>query len=414
MDTQVTTLGTRELWEQFERNPIDVYTQVAVRMKDAGIEEAPTLSRALEEVSPTEKGDNLDAFERLLQEAGIRTHSDPTAGYWASNAGAFAKSPGTRALLTEFYARNWRKVSYGMSDPQQRAILLSGDSLVGSWDRPYADAMTPRESRKVEPAIPLSELVAMTTAIDGDAYRSYYLTYNAAQLRQYRVGESAEIPIATIAGSENTIRLKKYGRGLRASYEDLRRLRVDKLARYIQWQAVQSEIDKVVAAMDVIINGDGNANTAATETDITTLDSTATNDVLTLKGWLAFKMLFEQPYVLTTALMKSDVALQLAMLNTGSANVPLVGANLGGLGTGATPINRFADNVRYGWLSDAPTLKIVAFDNRFALERVTEIGSEISEMERFITSQTQVMVMSEVEGFGVMDPNASRILDVAN
>jgi hypothetical protein len=408
MSAEITKLGTRELWEQFQRKPLDIYASVAQRMKDAGIEEAPTLSRALEEVSPTEKGDNLDAFERLLMEAGIRTKSDPTAGYWASNAGAFAQNPGTRALLTEFFARNWRKVSYGV---QQRAILLSDDGVVGSFERPYADAATVRQDRQVAPAIPLSELVSMTTAIDGDTFRTYYLAYNAEQLRKFRVGESAEIPIATITGNEHTIRLKKYGRGLRASYEDLRRMRVDKLARYIQWMAVQSEVDKVAAALSVLVAGDGNANTAATEIEIASLDATATNDVLTLKAWLAFKMQFAQPYMLTTALMPSDVALQLALLNTGSANMPLVSANLASLGTGATPINQFADSVRYGWTSDAPAGKIVGFDNRFALERVTEIGSEISEMERYVTNQTQVMVMSEIEGYGVMDANATKVLD---
>jgi hypothetical protein len=237
------------------------------------------------------------------------------------------------------------------------------------------------------------------------------MTYDAAQLRQFRVGESAEIPIATIVGNEHTVRLKKYGRGLRISYEELRRARVDKLAFYIQWMAVQSEIDKVAAALAILVAGDGNANTAATETEIVTLDATATNDVLTLKAWLAFKMLFEQPYMVTTALMRSDVALQLAMLNTGSANVPLANVNLGGLNVGITPINQTADNVRYGWTSEAPAGKIVAFDNRFALERVTEIGAEISEMERYITNQTQVFTMTEVEGYAILDSNSVRVLD---
>jgi hypothetical protein len=402
------TLGTRELWERFKVKPLEIYKEESQRMQDAGIEEAPTLSRVLEEVSPTEKGDNLDAFERLLMEAGIRTQSDPLAGYWASKAGAFEQNQGTRALFTEFFARNWRKVSFGQH--QERAILLS-DGTVGSWERPYADAMAARPSRRIEPAIPLSELVAMTTPISGDAYRSWYMTYDAAQLRQFRVGESAEIPIATIVGNEHTVRLKKYGRGLRISYEELRRARVDKLAFYIQWMAVQSEIDKVAAALAILVAGDGNANTAATETEIVTLDATATNDVLTLKAWLAFKMLFEQPYMVTTALMRSDVALQLAMLNTGSANVPLANVNLGGLNVGITPINQTADNVRYGWTSEAPAGKIVAFDNRFALERVTEIGAEISEMERYITNQTQVFTMTEVEGYAILDSNSVRVLD---
>jgi hypothetical protein len=345
----------------------------------------------------------------MLREAGIRTRSNPAAGYYASNASAFQKSDATRALLHEFFALTWRKVVFG--SPQERAVLLSSDGVPGSFQRPWVEGAT-KWNQMIAPAIPLSELVAMTTPISGQDYRTLYLTYDAASLRMFRVGETAEIPVATIATSERTINLLKYGRGLRASYEDLRRTRVDRLAFMIAMMAVQSEIDKVVAALDVIINGDGNANTAATNYNLTTLDAAASAGTLTLKGWLAFKMKFAQPYVLTTALMQEAVALQLALLNTGSANIPLVAANLGGLGTGVTPINQFADGVRFGWTSDAPTLKIVGIDKRFALEHVTEIGSQIAETERFITNQTQVMTMTEVSGFAVVDPNAAKTLNV--
>jgi hypothetical protein len=315
--------------------------------------------------------------------------------------------------LTEFVARQWRKVSFGMQQ-QERATFLSSSGIAGSFERPYIDAMAPRQNQQIAPAIPLSELVAMTTAIDGDTYRSYYLTYDATALRKYRVGETADIPIADLVGAEHTISLKKYGRGLRASYEVLRRMRVDKLSYYIQMMAVQAEIDKVVGALDVLINGDGNSNTTPTTHNLTTLDSTATAGTLTLKGWLAFKFKFVQPYVLTTALMQEAVALQLALLNTGSGNIPLatIPSGQGALGTGLTPINQFADNVRYGWTSDAPSLKIVAFDKRFALERVTEVGSEISEMERFILNQTQVLTFTEVEGYACLDSNGTKILNV--
>lgn len=410
MSVQITQLGTKELWTQFRANPLGVYTGVAQRLIDAKVEEAPTLSRALEELSPSEPNDPLDAYERLLAEAGIRTQSDPVAGYWASNAGAFHENEATRALLTEFYARNWRKVSFGV---QERATFLSDDGVAGSWERPYAYAQTARQDKQVAPAIPLSELVAMTTPIDVDTYKAYYLTYDAAQLRQFRVGESATLPLAKITGSDRTITLKKYGRALEASYEVLRRIRVDKLARFIQLQAVQSEIDKVAAAINILVNGDGNANTAAGTVNLTTLDSGTTASNPTLKAWIAFGMEFEQPYYLTTTLMQKAIALQIAMLDTGSSNTPLIVATaLGGLGTGLAPINQFADNVRYGWTSDAPANKILGIDNRFALERVTEIGAEISEMERFVLKQTQVVTMSEVEGYAVQDPNAAKLLVV--
>lgn len=405
---EVTKLSTRELSEQFGRDPLNFYRNVAADMRESGIEDAPTMSRALEYVSPSGDGE-ADAFTRLMRENGIVTRTDPRAGFYASPATAFLTNPGTRALMMEFFARQWRAVAF--ATPQQRAVLLSTDATPGSWQRPYYEGQA-RWEQQVQPAIPLSELVGMTTPITGNLYRSLYLEYDAAQLRKFRLGESGEIPISTISAREHTITLKKYGRGLRASYEEMRRLRIDKLAFFIRQAAVQSEADKVAAALDIIVNGDGNTDTAAATHNLTTLDAAASAGTMTLKGWLAFKMKFVNPYTITTALMTEAVALQLALLNSGSGNVPLAGLNLGGMVQSITPINTTGDGVRYGWTSDAPSLKIVGFDRRFALEQLLEIGGNIDEMERFITNQTQVMTMTEVQGFAVMDPSAALILDV--
>lgn len=404
----ITRLATNELNEQFARDPLTVYRNAAADMEARGLEDAPTMSRALEFISPSEQGEP-DAFTRLMRENNIITRTDPRAGFYASPATAFLQNAGTRALLMEFYARQWRSVAF--ADSQQRAVLLSTDATPGSWQRPYYEGAA-RWEQQVQPAIPLSELVGMTTPINGNLYRSLFLEYDATQLRKFRLGEATEIPISTIAAREHTITLKKYGRGLRASYEELRRLRIDKLAWFIRQAAIQSESDKVAAALTVLVSGDGNTDTAAAVHNLTTLDSAASAGTLTLKGWLAFKMKFVNPYFITTALMQEAVALQLATLNAGSANVPLANLNLGGMVQSLQPINTTSDGVRYGWTSNAAALTIVGFDRRFALEQLVEIGGNIDEMERFITNQTQVMTMTEVQGFATMDPSAALVLDV--
>lgn len=404
----ITRLATNELNEQFARDPLTVYRNAAADMESRGLEDAPTMSRALEFISPSEQGEP-DAFTRLMRENNIITRTDPRAGFYASPATAFLQNAGTRALLMEFYARQWRSVAF--ADSQQRAVLLSTDATPGSWQRPYYEGAA-RWEQQVQPAIPLSELVGMTTPINGSLYRSLFLEYDATQLRKFRLGEATDIPISTIAAREHTITLKKYGRGLRASYEELRRLRIDKLAWFIRQAAIQSESDKVAAALTVLVSGDGNTDTAAAVHNLTTLDSAASAGTLTLKGWLAFKMKFVNPYFITTALMQEAVALQLATLNAGSANVPLANLNLGGMVQSLQPINTTSDGVRYGWTSDAAALTIVGFDRRFALEQLVEIGGNIDEMERFITNQTQVMTMTEVQGFATMDPSAALVLDV--
>lgn len=382
----------------------------AIELHREALQEGMPLSRYLEVIDPTPDGERLDAFGRQLRSAGIVTRSNPKAGWWSSPAISFFETVQGRSLYPEWYARQWREVMY--STPQERAILLSSDAVLNTWERPYVDAASPAWNNQFAPAIPLAELVAQTTPISGEDYRALYLTYDEDALRLFRIGESAEIPMATLTSSERVIRLKKYGRGLRATYEQLRRARIDKLAQWVRWQALQAEVDKVTAAMDVIISGDGNSGTAATVIDLTDLDADATPTTLTLKAWLRFRMSFAQPYTMTTALGEVDPILQLILLNSGSANVPLAGLNLAGVGNTLIPINRTADGIRYGWTEDAPTNQILGFDNRFALEHLVEVGSEIRETERFITNQTEVMTMTENSGFSVIDPAASKLLNL--
>lgn len=383
----------------------------SIEMHREALREGLPFSRYLEVADPSEKDDTLDAFSRQLQLAGIVARSDPAAGYWASEAKVFHDSPLGRALFPEFFARQWRSVVH--ATPQQRAVILSTDSALNTWERPYIDNPTVNWNNQLAPAIPLSEVVAMVSPVSGTDFRSVYMTYDAEALRLYRIGESAEIPMASLTHGERTVTLHKYGRGMRASYEALRRMRIDQMAWWIRWMAIQSETDKVAAALDVMVNGDGNANTAATEYNLLTLDPAAIANDLTLLGWLTFRMKWESPYAMTTALMRVEEALQLITLNAGTANLPLVGLNLNGIGNNLTPINSTGDGIRYGWTSEAPDGKIVGFDKRFALQMLTEIGGDITETERYITNQTQVMVMTEVNGFAVLDPAAAKILDLA-
>jgi len=394
-------LSTTDLVARLRENPVGFVRQ--------GYEQGLNVSRWLEEVSPSEKGD-LSAFERVLEAMDIRTRSDPAGGYWASNAGEAFKptDPVRRVLLTEFFARTWRKVSYGGG---RRDIYLSDDYAPGTAPRPWTDAAT-RLSQDVQPAIPLSELVSITTPITGTLYRSLYLTYDAAQLRMFRVGESANIPIATITSSPRTIQIHKYGRGLRASYEALRQMTVDLLAFHISWMAVQSEVDKVAAVLDVLVNGDGNSGTAATNYNQSTLDSLATPGTLSIKAWLSFKKKWVNPYFVTTTLMQEAVATQLELLNLGTANVMLMTLDGNDVTGSLRKINRTSDAVGYGWDSNAPSLTIVGWDNRRAIEQVTEIGADIQEMAQNIENQTQVITMTETSGFAILDPNANKTLSI--
>ncbi|MCH8290216.1 hypothetical protein IH992_03815 [Candidatus Poribacteria bacterium] len=393
--------------------PTAMLEQMGASVYRQAFQKGMSMSAYLEYQDPSQDyNDGLDAYSRLLKVAGIRTQSHPEMGIWASEYDAFMKNEHTRALVPEFFARVWRGVQTQKS-PSTRGLLLSSDGIPGSWERPYAEAEGARWDKQVAPAIPLSQLIAITTPVDSNTYRSFYLTDDATQTRMVRVAEGDDIPEMKLTSAEHTIDLYKYGRSIRATDEQLRRTRIDKIAFFIRRMAIQSEIDKVAAVLDIIVNGDGNSNTAATSHNLTTLDTAASAGTLTVKGWLAFKMKFANPYQIMTALAQEAEILQLLLLNVGSANVPLVTvAGPSGFGQLEQINPGLRDNVMIGWTTDAPANKIVGTDTRMGVERLTEIGSNISETERFISNQTEVLVMTEVEGYAILDGNTSHILVV--
>jgi hypothetical protein len=411
---------------QLQASLKDLSERIGPNTVARAMEQGISFSRWLEKEDPTHRYPegsrerNMTALQRQMAFRGIFWEDDPAAGEYASLlrdfAGESADDEGGIALCGEWMVQEYRKVS--QANRHQRSILTSDWGAVGSALRPYVEAAA-RIENMPGPAIPLAEIVALTTPIDDTVYRALYMNDTTAdRYRMVRVGEAAEIPGSTITAGSRAIDLYKYGRRLDVSYEVLRRTPLPVVAFFIARLAVQAEVDKVSTVVDVLINGDGNSGTAATVVPLGgsggLLAGSPTVNVLTLEAWLAFKLLFDNPYTLTTELVQRSVLLQQMLLNTGSANIPLLMISGTGFG-GFTPINDLlADNVRYGITTEAPANKILAFDRNQAIERVTEIGSVINETQRWIKNQTETMTFTEVEGYRVLDPRAVRLLDLTD
>ena len=416
-------LSTNELLERFTENP--------VKIARAAEERKISLSSYCEMLSPTKEEGELDAIGRMLQQEGLRTKSDVTSRYSASPVIDFLNTPARRMLLIEVLNRAYREIAL-------RAPMLSSDMEQGATLRPFVDG-TARFDRMVAPVVPLSEIVATTTQISGQDYRTLVFDYDDDAFTEERTPELQDLPLARMTQSEEVIPLLKRGVRLQVSYEFMRRsqLHVDKLALQVQKIAVHRELTKVKLGVKTMRLGDGNPGTAATVHGLYELDpradgypgsgaiiatenvSKASSKVkFTLKSWLAFKKKFQNPYTITTILMNESMATNLELLDLGTTNTPLV--EIQNLAQRLTygqlrPINLTADGIRYGWL-DADTIpdnQILAFDNRFALEHITEIGSDISEMDRFIRNQSEELTLSENYGMGIMDHEACRILDAS-
>lgn len=399
-------------------DPVDTARNFGVHMYREAYERGMNVTQYLESNDPTqdrpEAERGLDAFERVMKAAGIRTNSIEHAGVRASTWGESTDTPEKRAMVHEWAARIWRNAGKRYPTPEARAVLLSGDAAVNTLLNPWTDNRDPRVKRLAAP-IPIDAIVARTTPIDGDAYRTLYIVddLNTDAYRMKRVTQGAEIPATTLVTGEHTLRIFKYGRAIRATYEQLRRQRLDRIAFIIERAAIQAEVDKVAEATGIIIAGDGNSNTAAAVLTQTGLHAGSSAGTLSLQGWLTAKMRFGLAYQPDTVIAPEATALQLLLLPFNTVNgTPLLSnpeARLGNL----TPINNyFGAAMRYGVSPDVPALKMVLFDSNQAIEQVTEVGGDVSEVERYITNQTQILTLTEVVGFGVLDPNAARVLNV--
>jgi hypothetical protein len=395
-------MGTADLLQRMrERGSVDLIREAKDQRR--------SLSAFLESLSPTEDADRsgLDAFGRLMREADVVVRSIPEEGIYADTYETFLERAG-RSLFTELCWRRYRRAKRSAV----RAPLLSSDNVAGSVLRPYVDDTTLIRDG-FEPAIPLAEIIAGERGIEGNLFRGIYLNEPAAaQKRFVRIGEAAEIPKVTITVGQRQIDMYKFGRGMELTYEVMRRESLDRIGTMVEEMSVQAEIDKVSVVTDVLINGDGNANTSATSYNLSDLDADAAGE-LTVLAWFAWLGKWKNPYIATHVLAREAPALAVKTLNTGSANLPLSTLPQGYLPT-VRPINRNVSAViGLGETDDVPDNKLLGLDKRVSVERIYEIGAEIQETERYASNQTEALFMTEVEGYQIRSKNGAKLLDLA-
>jgi hypothetical protein len=162
--------------------PADTARSFGIGHYRAAAEKGKNVSQLLEELDPTnerpEAERGLDAFERVLKEAGLITAPVPEYGIRASTWEDATRTAEKRALIPEFCARIWRQTTAPTlfrPTAATRALILSGDTASNTLLNQYADSFQP-EYKKLVPPVPLNAVVARTTQIDTDAYRTLYIT----------------------------------------------------------------------------------------------------------------------------------------------------------------------------------------------------------------------------------------------
>ena len=218
---------------------------------------------------------------------------------------------------------------------------------------------------------PLSSIVAARTLISATDYRG--LTTND-DLEADVTNEAAALSTTTISLKDKTTALKKRGRMLRASYEAVKFQRLDLFTLALRRIGAEIARCQMKDAVDVLVNGDGNAN-AAEKLKIGTSPMSGTKGTLTYAQLVEFWSQFD-PYTLNTMLVPGGTMVKLLSLS--ELQDAAAGLNFQGTGALATPLG--AELVRSGCVTDGT---IIGLDRRYALEMVQagEVSVEYRQLD---------------------------------
>jgi len=318
-----------------------------------------SFSQFLEGLDPSEPGYPLDAFERQLARFGIMSK-----GEQISLVEDFYKTYESSVLFPEFINRN----------------VLIGYRLGKN-------------------ELKLEDLIAVTDSIDGDSDTPVFADDTGEEEELYRVGEYGEFPTTTLTLADHTIRLIKIGRRLKASYEVLRRMKINVLALHIQVLGLKIQRAMTKYALDIFVNGDGNSNPAPTQ-------NTAVSPTLTYDDMVDFEIDmaatgFEKTH------MCGDKDVIKTILKMTEFKDAQAGFNFQKTGDLVTP---FGDILR--WSGNAPASKLLGWDSKAHIKLVKEKGAQLVEASKVIDKQFEKTIISDVLGIEKIYTNAGRILNI--
>lgn len=323
----------------------------------------------------------LDAFDIALLSKGIIVKDNLEFGIQSSSMMTFFTTDENKMLFPEFMVRQLRQIS-GM------------------------------------PSI-INEIVASTRVITGDAAKQVVLDLsntpagakNKQALKKRRIAEGANIPVATLKLGEIAIKIYKYGIGVKATYEVLRRTTIDMFRKQMELVSLQAGYDEVGAVVEVIVEGDGNTNPAQVykATELNPQAKEGKIDEITLVKFLVKQAPFNYDTILVDEEIYTQICTILLDKNLTNAINPRVNFEFP---------QGLLSNLRVIYSEDLGLSKdgkhqIIGLAKKYAIEKTVEAGSIINEVSKTIENQTQLAVMTENAGFNKIDARASAILELA-
>lgn len=240
----------------------------------------------------------------------------------------------------------------------------------------------------------LPQLVAAVTSIDGMDYRSIESDMTDDDKELKPVGEGAVIPQTKIKTRENLVKLHKRGRMLVASYEAVRFQRIDLFTVTLRRIGEYIARAQLKDAIDVLINGDGNGNSAES-VSAGTSGSISYTDLLKLWSELS-------PYELNTIIAPTDAMQKL--LSMSEMKDSNAGLDFQASGRMITPLGAS--------LLHAPEMsgtKLIGLDKNCALEMV-QAGGVTTDYDKLIDRQLERAAITCTAGFSKIFADAVKTL----
>ncbi len=297
-----------------------------------------------------------------------------------------------------------------MKPDVNNSAYVSGGMDTNQWLFPAWVETTLRENLYDTDILPY--LVTSRIGVDATTVQSPTLNLlspeNKKAIKRARIAEGADIPTGKITIGERAITLWKRGRAIELTYEAARRMRIELFQR--QLRAIASDLahQEAEAAIDVLINGDGNKDSEAKKL-LTTSSAGSIKAVDIINALIEYSftnhfnantIVAPKQYLVEMSQMMYDSQLALGPSMQVTFNIPqMSNQNVTLIGT---------DEIKIGG-KDA----LILLNRDLSLVRYEENGSNIQEMDNFIRNQTKLMTLTENSGYAIGTAGSNMYIEVA-
>ncbi len=331
-------------------------------------------------------------FENISLEKGMYANRDKSLTAVLEELDPSVNYIGTELEGLDAFSRQLKrfdiKVSGAASDKVEKFFQTTDSAAL------FPEYVSRAVRQGMEEADVLSDIVATKTSISGMDYRSITSTPSEEDKSLMVVNEGAFIPETKVSTQENLVKLKKRGRMLVSSYEALRFQRLDLFTVTLKQIGAYIARAQLKDAVDVLLNGDGNANPcqgiASAEVGKLTY-----SDLVSL--WAALS-----PYELNTILAPTGAMQKL--LDTTELKDSGAGQSFHGSGKMVTPLG--AKLIHTQAISDD---LIIGMDKNCALEMVVA-GEVVTDYDKLIDRQLERAAITSIAGFAKIYKDAAKKL----